>query len=432
MAATEKDYIVLYRTLAGEKLLLGNGGKLKLRDFEYLSTAIEEKSKVKLSVSTLKRLWKDDFTLMPHPATLDALASVLDFSTWQDFKKEFAAKVNGQTSPKETHKRKVPASLYIIAGFALLTGGFFVLQAFNKLDKKVPVKIPFTADKTVTVGVPNTVMFNYDFRNVEADSFFIQQSWNPRNKTAVDPNHHYFSAIYYEPGFHWARLMADDSIVTFASVHIKTDGWLPLVKYDIRDKTPLYLDMDKIMGGGELHTTRALLQEAHVDVSKDFRLHYYNIRDFENVDSDNFDIETRLKCDGPNDSHAVSNLACPMLQLTIVTEEDEFFVPITSRGCGSELELKIGDVYKSGADHNLSALCASVFDWQTLRVNTQGKKAIIYLNQVPIQELTFEKNFGKIKGLIFTFTGPGSVDFVRLKNKLGEMVYQDEFDQPAL
>ena len=64
----EKDYIALYRTLLEEKLLLGNiDGKLKQRDFEYLAELIEEKSHIKLSISTLKRLWKDDFTQVPHP-----------------------------------------------------------------------------------------------------------------------------------------------------------------------------------------------------------------------------------------------------------------------------------------------------------------------------------------------------------------------------
>jgi hypothetical protein len=431
MAAADRDYIVLYRKLAEEKLMLGDGeGKLKQRDFEYLSTVIEEKSKIKLSISTLKRLWRDDFAQLPHPSTLDALVSVLDYSGWLDFKKA----MNGRATPpvpspvRLAKKRNAPASLYVIAGFVLITAGFFVLQAFNKEDKKIPVKIPFTADKTVTSGVPNTVMFNYDFRNVEADSFFIQQSWNPRNKMAVDPNSHYFSAIYYEPGFHWARLIADDSIVTFASVHIKTDGWFPVAKYDLRDHIPLYLDKEKLVGNGVMQVTTSMLKTANVDLSKDIWVRLFNIRDFGNIDSDNFEIETSLKCDLPADS--LGTVACPLMELTIVTEEDVFYVPLTAKGCVSELQLQMGDNHQRGLDTNLSALGTNVYEWQNLRIVTKAKKSVIYLGQEPVHELSFTKNFGKIVGLIYTFSGPGSVDFIRIKNKANEIVYEDEFETP--
>ena len=61
-----------------QKLMLGTSdGKLKQRDFEYLARLIEEKSKVRLSLSTLKRLWKDDYAQEPHASTLDAVVSVL-------------------------------------------------------------------------------------------------------------------------------------------------------------------------------------------------------------------------------------------------------------------------------------------------------------------------------------------------------------------
>ena len=83
----------------------------------------------------------------------------------------------------------------------------------------------------------------------------------------------------------------------FQRVHIKTDGWLPLVKYDIRDRKPMYLDANAIESDGIIRTTAEVLQKANVDVSKEFYLRYYNIRDFEGIDADNFDLETRFKCD---------------------------------------------------------------------------------------------------------------------------------------
>ena len=78
-----------------EKFHFGNGnarlpedgqGKVRQRDLEGLADAIEEKSGIKLSLSTLKRLWKEDFDQTPHPSTLQALVSILGYKDWQDFK----------------------------------------------------------------------------------------------------------------------------------------------------------------------------------------------------------------------------------------------------------------------------------------------------------------------------------------------------------
>ncbi len=55
-------------------------------DFECLSSAVQEKTKQVISVSTLKRIW-GNVTLSPIPriSTLDILASYLDFNGYREF-----------------------------------------------------------------------------------------------------------------------------------------------------------------------------------------------------------------------------------------------------------------------------------------------------------------------------------------------------------
>jgi hypothetical protein len=431
----DRNYIILYRALIEKKYMLGNGeGKLKQREIEYLSKLIEEKSRVKLSSSTLKRLWRTDLQQLPHPSTLDALVSILDFKNWQDFKKQNAAtQPPTENIPKGTrYKISIPPlPVYISLGAILLVVGFFMIQGFNRKDRVVVTKdVVFTADKTVTSGVPNTVIFNYDLSGVKADSFFIQQSWNPRDKVRIDPEKNFYSAIYYTPGFHFARIMANDSILKFQSVHIKTDGWLPLVKYDLREKIHVYLDAGAIESDGIIRTTPELLQKASVDVSEDFYLRYYNIRDFEGIDANNFDLETRFKCDKlPFGGHTTP---CPSMEVMIITEQDVYFIPLTTKGCIGELDLLVGEVYKSSKDHDLSSFGTDVYSWQQLKIKNENKKVSIMLNDSLIHELQYQNDFGSIKGIIYTFNGPGSVDFLRLKNVKGKMVYADEFDQSGI
>ena len=320
--------------------------------------------------------------------------------------------------------------LIIALTLVALTAGFFIIQGFIQKDKSgvwISKNVLFTADKTVTSGVPNTVMFHYDLSGVQADSFFIQQSWNPRDKMRIDPKKNYYSTIYYTPGFHWARIMANDSILKFVKVHIKSDGWLPIVKYDRRDKKSMYLDATSIKANSIMRITNESLYKANVDITKDFYLRYYNIRDFDEIDSDNFDIETRFKVDRLTPDGRSGTVTCPLMEVMIITEENVFFIPLTTKGCVSELDLLIGEVFQAGKDNDLSALGTDVYEWQVLQIKNQNKKTTLLLNGAPVHELTYKKDFGKIKGIIYTFTGPGSVDFIRLKNLHGDTVYKDDF-----
>lgn len=432
---TDRDYILHYRTCIEKKFQLGDdNGKLRQRELEYIANLVEEKSKVKLSISTLKRLWRGEVVQLPHPSTLDALVSVLDFRDWQDFKKQSVGALSSinatHVSETATHKnrRRVPIVVLLFVGSLILAGSFFVLQGFMKKRVTITKPVVFTADKTVTSGVPNTVMFNYDLSGVTADSFFIQQSWNPRDKTEIDPAKSYYSSIYYTPGFHFARIMANDSILKFQSVHIKTDGWLPMIKRSLSDKVPIYLNPSNIVSEGKLQLTQKALSSANIDVSKDFFLRYYNIRDFDGITSDNFDLETRLKCDRLLKAGGPRSVACPLMEIMLITEENVFFIPLTTKGCVSELDLLIGETYKSGKDNDLSAFGVDVFDWQTLRLKVENKNATIYLNNTAIHSLKFNDDFGNLKGIIYTFTGIGSVDFLHVRDVNGELVYGDEFE----
>src|SRR4030095_2221665 len=104
MNHSEREYINLCKQLIEEKFHFENErGTLRLRDLEYLADSIEEGSGIKLSLSTLKRLWKKDYDQTPHPSTLQALVSVLGFKDWQEFKLKTTPEPS-TVAPKKTHK----------------------------------------------------------------------------------------------------------------------------------------------------------------------------------------------------------------------------------------------------------------------------------------------------------------------------------------
>src|SRR5687767_8439323 len=107
MNYSERKYISLCKRLIEEKFHFENdSGTLRQRDLEYLADSIEEKSGIKLSLSTLKRLWKTDYDQTPHPSTLQALVSILGYKDWQEFKlQQTPAAAASVTQQQEKHGR---------------------------------------------------------------------------------------------------------------------------------------------------------------------------------------------------------------------------------------------------------------------------------------------------------------------------------------
>jgi len=423
----ESEYIERCKRLIEEKFHFEkDSGTLRQRDLEYLADCIEEKSGIKLSLSTLKRLWKKDYDQTPHPSTLQALVSILGYKDWHDFKSGNALIPSAATTHEKKRSQSFNIWMALPALIVLLIIFWLIAFRSDKAGKPKPVvkgPITFTGDKTVSQGVPNTVIFNYDLSNVEADSFFFQQAWNDQEKVKIDPKEHYYSNIYYYPGFHKAKLIANDSILKRFRVHITTDNWLPLVRYSYTDSHPIYIKQERFTSNGALHIKRNDLISSNINVDKDFMLSYYNVRDFENTYSDNFSLETRVVVDSSN------TIACPGFELVVTCEAHIFFVRMMGKGCEREIAVKMGEVIHNGVKNNLSTLGRNLYKWQRLQVRVVHKQATIFLDDQPVYTINFKDDFGKVVGLVYNFTGTGAVDYVKLKNGENKVVYEDDFEE---
>ena len=82
--------------------------KLTQRDYEHVSSTIEAKTTILISVSTLKRLLHGEFTRIPQTATLNAISTYLGHKSWQDFKLSIRKKsVSTVTKEPIRHEVKV-------------------------------------------------------------------------------------------------------------------------------------------------------------------------------------------------------------------------------------------------------------------------------------------------------------------------------------
>lgn len=413
MTADEDAHIALCRQKIEKKFAFGNGAGYTQRDLESLAHTIEEKTGITLSLSTLKRLWKGDFKQRPQIATLNALAAVLDYKDWREFK----LKNQSVEISKARPATRLPW-LWVAIGIAAIIGGTILLTLPERVKVNGPVH--FTAEKTVTSGIPNTVIFKYDLTNVEAERFFFQQSWNTEHRVEIDPKGKAYTTIYYEPGYHRAKLFANDSLIAMQPVHILSDGWEANIYYDDEDREPINFKNQDFIQDGHIHLSPELLHKRNVNVSRSFRTRISISQDFK-ISSDNFSLASRMKVD------SVSDKLCPWMQMTIVTEKNIFWVRLQMKGCESYAHYKMGEVFRSGENNDLSALGADIYDWQDVSVNVENRKAAISINGEVVFHETYSEDFGIIKGLFYMFDGTGSLDYVRMDDANGKTVFENDF-----
>ena len=420
MARSEERLINLCKTQIEQKFSFGPGRGYTQKDLELLCSEIETKTGVVISLSTIKRLWKGEYKQSPQLATLNALAALLDFKDWKDFKSAHQATIK----PARTISQKV---IMLVAGGAIAAGLLifsFATRTSTKSAFKPIVKgdVAFEASKTVTAGIPNTVIFKYDVSNVVADSFYLQQSWNRDQRVALDPKEKILTSIYYESGFHKARLIANDSVIAIRPIHIISNGWEPHIYRSDSDPEITDLKNERFVSHGQLHIDSNVLVRRNIDFTKRFHTRITNSQPFD-LHSDNFRFSTRLKAD------RVFHQLCPWMRLVIVTDVSSFSISWTGKGCETNARYKLGEITRSGSNNNLSALGCDLFDWQDVELIVENRSATIYLNGRPAYHEDYKENCGNIMTLIYIVDGTGSIDHATLKDGHDKVVFQDTFDK---
>lgn len=433
MINTELEHLNQCKKLIENKLGWIESTHWKQRDYNNLIQLIENETGVILSLSTIKRIWNVDFDGNPHPSTLDALALFLDYENWLEYKNSNNDKLDVNENENKVlrknrelifnKKKFVPIMFVVFSAIGLL-----LLMKALFYDGSHPIsfnseEVVFSCNNSVSEGVPNTIMFNYDVSKVEADSFFIQQKWNENTKYQISKQNNFFSTIYYIPGYHKAKLVANDSIIKEIDIRINTNRWVALSRQNYYDNSPVYIDETQIIKNGYLHVSEKLLNRAKVNITNQTLTSCFFVTDFEKqVSSANFQFEVKLKCD------SIYQFTCPRLSMIIIGQGKSFFVPLIDIGCTSETMLKLGNNVKYGETHDLSDFGVNVYQWHKVNVAVKNNNATIFIDDKKSYEASFEKDVGNINGFSIHFTGAGMVDYIWLKDDNGELVYYNNFD----
>ena len=429
---TDDTFIQKCLLLIENELGWGESKEWSTRDFEMLSGRIMEKTHVQLSVVTLKRVWgRIRYESKPTATTLDTLAKYIGFESWRAFKQsgkisdaaeQTSVAATGLSSTILKNKQaKKPVAIFAIVG--LLIGAVAVIFYFTSFDTAKPnvdpAKFSFSSKKVVDVGVPNTVIFDYDATAAKpSDSVFIQQSWDKRLSKPVARDQRQHTSIYYYPGFFQAKLRVNDQIVKQHDLFIKSNGWLPLV--DIKP-VPVYFKPGDILNNGAIALRLDKIISNNIQLQpKAPWVGYYNVGDFGEIMSDDFVFETEVKND-----YSEGSAACQHTEVHVLFEGAAMVIPLSIPGCVSELNF--GDM--SGKKLDLSPLGVDFSKWVNVKVNVQDSVVHLLINGKKAFDLNVKLHPVRFAGMIYKFQGTGSVNFVKISKHNGDVTYFDSFDQ---
>lgn len=395
------------------------------KDYEFLVFFIEDQTGHRLSLSTVKRIWKNEFERLPHTTTLDILAKLAYNKDWHSLKKEHL-NPEVQTMPereieKKPVKVKNPRLYYVIlpAILLLLVLGSYLASSTSKNSSAQAFRqVSFSYEKTVEGKIPNTVVFRYDIEGVDANRFFLQQSWDSSRKVEIFKGTHKRTDIYYIPGYFTAKLFADGNIVRELPIHVTYEDWFMAARQPMEDiytfSPTLWLKQDY------LGIDKSRLEQKGIDLNKKMQLAFYYVTDF-GLDGDNFGHSIRFKME------ALEAIDCPMFNLHIQGVDGFYWIMFGNKGCESELEMRLGDVIHHGKNEDLSMFGTAVYEWQKVDVLTENKRVTLKLNGSPIFSSAYEQSIGPIMEVSYFFNGIGMIDDVLLKNAHGETTFFDDF-----
>jgi hypothetical protein len=397
-----------------EKLNWGSSASWLNYDFERLNELIFAGTNVQISVSTLKRIFgKASYHSSPSLTTLNTLALFIGFANWRDFVNSVAPAsvtppveiplTNTDSQPARKNQRKY--FIYGIISTLVIIGliGFMIQHREKQLDYS---KFVFKANKVVTEGLPNSVIFTYDATAADLnDSIFIVQTWDMRRKKKVDRNLHHHSAMYYYPGFFRTKLIVNQKIVKEHDLHIKTDNWLVLAEARNDGQMPLYFSKPEVLKGDEVRVDRDLLTKYGLTLQPDApRIRFFNQTDLGGLMNDNFTFETTLKSDFSDGTGK-----CQKVQVLIQCKDDIIIIPLCASTCVGNISLYACGTDVQSTDADLSGFGCDLNEWTKLRVETRNKQMTFFVNGKKAHTLKFQHDSTGIVGVQYRFDGVGAV-----------------------
>jgi hypothetical protein len=392
-----------------KKLDWGESSEWSSYDFEKLSDSIYQATSKKLSANTLKRVWgRLNYESDPSTTTLNILSQYLGYEDWRNFitRNEKRNKSSNSISFKKYFWVTIPIIILGSLLYILLSKGSFLEKEMNPMD------FSFNSKK-ISDGIPNSVVFEYDTPpNIKGISKLeIQQSWDDSKRHTISNLDSIATSIYYSPGYFIAKLVVNDVVIKEHGLLIPSNGWLGILE---GQESPIYLSGDELTFKKGIAISDSILNEKllkPVNGIQSSKLYY--IKEFEDLNLDDFNLDMVVE----NKKNDQQN-ACPTSNITVYCDGQVIIIPLASKGCVSEINLRVLDVLVSGKTNDLSKFGVDMNTDTSVKLSSSDGELSIFINDILAYSVKLkEEKSPSISGIRYQFKGAGSINEIIIRNK---------------
>lgn len=410
------------------KYFYNNKSYFKHSDFKRLSEEIYNISNISLGVSTLARIFSDNYSGIPYLTTLDAFANYLGYDNWNEYKRNLLK--NGNTV--KTFKSNIPVSkkkLLIITGilisisvFALFT---YLYTGYQK--KKALKNIEFSYCDFNSEEMPVTVFFKYNLNGIKCDSATIQPLGRATNKYGdefkINLNDSIASYTYLWPDAFNSKLTIDGKVVKQLILRLQTGTWKAAVS-NMKDIYYIkYFNDKNIFESGIMGITEEILNQKNFPKNDVEQTSYHLFKDFKNITGDSINFTTSIK-----NNVITRKEKSGSATIALIFKNDELSIPIAiDKSPFEQLNLKVFNKYFSTKTFDLSFLYTNLEEWRKVSIKTFEKQFELFINDSLVFQTSYEINPGELYGIRYLFNGIGEIDYVKFYNPNDSLVYNDEF-----
>jgi hypothetical protein len=220
---------------------------------------------------------------------------------------------------------------------------------------------------------------------------------------------HQHTSVYYEPGFYQAKLVVDGKVVKQHKLMIPTTGWLGLIE---NKPVPLYLkDSDFITKSTLGLKPGSILKENTAMEFHPALVKYFNVGNFTAVPLKGFSYSVKVK-----NEYNEGSAACQFVSVSLITDTGPIIIPLSAKGCVSEINLLSVERIVSGKTANLSGFGVDFSDWVQVSCKNEGDKIQYFINSKLASEMPMPAYAVEIVGVGFGFQGTGSVKNILLQS----------------
>ena len=204
---------------------------------------------------------------------------------------------------------------------------------------------------------------------------------------------------------------------------LSTTDWFPTLVYGLIDSIPKYFHNTDFTKKSEVYISPDEIAQNAIKTDKDFYILYSYCKDFNKFSSDNFIFETSIK-----NSIDDGALLCQTTMVCLISENGWINIPLSSKGCVSDINLFCSELYVDGKSNDLSAFGCDMNQWHKLKLVNVNRNLRIYVDEKLIYKLSYKSDLGCIYEITHIFKGCGRFKDVTLKKPNEDAVFQYPFN----